>query len=306
VDVILASKADVVTLSEVRNYHGKDLHKRLIRALVKKGRKFFGRNGGGDVGLLSRWPILKTESILDETREDCGSLIAFHLSLSEGVRLVVCSAHLDYRNYAIYLPRGYDGNSFKMIDKDKDGKPDPVTDLAALHEMDRASRRDEALKRFVRYANSKEIRRLPIILAGDFNEASHLDWTRETAEHFSHNGVVIRWKNSLMLHRAGMKDAWREIYPNPLTHPGATWPSEAWKKGSTSWASKVDERDRIDFVYYRAKGWKVRKAWLVGSSRYWVLGERKAPKTQDAFMLKDIPWPSDHKGLLVEFLSDSF
>lgn len=39
--------------------------------------------------------------------------------------------------------------------------------------------------------------------------------------------------------------------PNPATHIGATWPSEAFGRKSTSWATKVDERDRIDFVYYK-------------------------------------------------------
>ena len=301
VSAILASKADLVALSEVRNYHGKDLHKRLIRALGAKGATYFGRYGGGDVGFLSRWPILKTESIVDGTKEDRGSLIAFHLRLPAGKKLLVCSAHLDYRNYAIYLPRGYDGNSFKMIDKNGDGKPDPVTDPKALDQMDRASKRDEALKRFVQFAQTKKHRSLPLLLLGDFNECSHLDWTAATAHLYSHNGVVIPWKNSLMLKKAGMRDAWRELYPNPVTHPGATWPSEAWKKGCTSWAPKVDERDRIDFVYYRAKGWKPLRAWIVGSKRYWVYGKLQSPKTKDPFILQDLPWPSDHKGLLVEF-----
>ena len=301
VSAILASRADLVALSEVRNYHGRDLHQRLVRALAAKGATYFGRYGGGDVGLLSRWPILKTESIVDGTKEDRGSLIAFHLRLPSGKKLVVCSAHLDYRNYAIYLPRGYDGNSFKMIDTNGDGQPDPVTDLHVLHQMDRASKRDEALKRFVQFAQTKAMRSLPLLLLGDFNECSHLDWTAATAQLYSHNGVVIPWKNSLMLKKAGMRDAWRELYPNPVTHPGATWPSEAWKKGCTSWAPKVDERDRIDFVYYRAKGWKPLRAWIVGSKRYWVYGKLQSPKTQDPFLLQDLPWPSDHKGILVEF-----
>ena len=77
--------------------------------------------------------IVKTEVVADSTKLDRGSVIAFHLRSEEGREAVVCSAHLDYRNYAVYLPRGYDGNSFKMIDDDGDGEPDPVTDAKAIH-----------------------------------------------------------------------------------------------------------------------------------------------------------------------------
>ena len=49
-----------------------------------------------------------------------------------------------------------------------------------------------------------------------------------------------------------MKDAYREVYPDPATHPAVTWPvhnKDARKE--TQWAAEADERDRIDFVYYR-------------------------------------------------------
>ena len=238
VDVILASQADVVAMSEVRNYKQSDLHDRLVAALAKKGEVFHGRFGGGDVGLISRWPIVKTDIVADSTSLDRGSIIAFYLRHPTGRELVVCSAHLDYRNYAVYLPRGYDGNSFKVIDANGDQEPDPVTDLDTIHAMDKASSRD----------------------------------------------------------------GWRELYPNPVTHPGATWPSPAWQRDSTSWAAMVDERDRIDFIYHNARGLQAQRAWIVGSPHYYVKNELRAPKTEDAFALAEIAWPSDHKGLLVDFL----
>lgn len=301
VDVVIASKADVVALSEVRNYKGADLHDRLLAALAAKGATFYGKFGGGDVGLLSRWPIVKTEVVADSTKLDRGSIIAFHLRSKDGREAVVCSAHLDYRNYAIYLPRGYDGNSFKMIDADGDGEPDPVTDPKKLHAMDLASARDEALKAFLAYVKEQELTKRTVILAGDFNEGSHLDWTEATRDLFSHNGVAIAWQNSKMLHKAGFRDSWRELFPDPVTHPGATWPAPAWKRESTSWAPKVDERDRIDFIYHNGQGVKPSRAWIVGSPQYYVYNELAAPKTQDSFALSKLPWPSDHKGVLVDF-----
>lgn len=304
VDVIFASNADVIVLSEVRNYNDKDLHGRLIAALAEKGATYQGRFAGGDVGLLTRWQIEKAEAAADDTATDRGSVMAYHLLGLEGLKLVVCPAHLDYRNYAVYLPRGYDGNSFKMIDKDEDGEPDPVTKESALHRMDKASARDEAHEAFLGYIKKQKLTRTPVLYVGDFNECSHLDWTRATKDLYSHNGVVIEWKHSKMLYQAGFRDAWRELYPDPVTHPGATWPSEAFGRGSTSWAPKVDERDRIDFIYHNGRNIRATAAWIVGSNKYYVYNELAAAKTDDPFALTDLPWPSDHKGVMVDFVFD--
>ncbi len=301
VNVILASKADIITLSEVRNLGGKDFHHRLIKALEKKGEIFYGKKTGSDVGLLSRWPIQKTELVTDKTKGLRGSIMAFYLKLPNEKRLVVCSAHLDYTHYAIYLPRGYDGNTFKIIDENNDGIPDPITDKRRIHQLDQDSHRDECIKSFILFAKKMKKKKTPIILAGDFNECSHLDWTKKTSQLFSHNGVVIQWKNSLRLKATGFVDSWRQLFPNPATHPGATWPSEAWKKGSTSWAPKVDERDRIDFIYYRGPHLKAKNGWIVGSAKYWVFNKLTRPKSDCPFVLEEIPWPSDHKGYMVDF-----
>ena len=298
VDVIAASDADVIALSEVRNYDGKDLHGRLKQALFAKGKPYAGFYVGGDVGLLSRWPIVRAESVFDDPSKARGSLMAYWLKSPAGQEVLVAPLHLDYKNYAIYGPRGYDGNQFEIIDPDGDGVPNPITDLDALHAMDAASGRDEILKAFVAYADRYPT--APTILAGDFNECSHLDWVEATKDLYSHNGVVIEWKNSVMLHAAGFEDAWRVVFPDPVTHPGATWPSEAFGKGSTSWTPKVDERDRIDLIYSRG-GPTAQRAWIVGSPRYYVYNQLRQPECACPFTLTDLPWPSDHKALMVDF-----
>jgi len=302
VDVIIASDADIIALSEVRNYKEQDLHDRLRAALLDKGHEYYGHFVGGDVGLLSRWPITHAAPAADDTASDRGSVMAYHLKAPNGKTVVVCPAHLDYRNYAVYLPRGYDGNSFKMIDENEDGEPDPVTDKKKLQRMDEASARDEAHEAFLAYVKKQKLSKTPVLLVGDFNECSHLDWTKATRDLYSHNGVVMEWQNSKRLYKAKFADAWRELYPDPVTHPGATWPSEAFGRGSTSWAPKVDERDRIDFVYHNGRNIRPVDAWVVGSRNYYVYGELAAPTTQDPFALTGMPWPSDHKALMVDFV----
>ena len=299
VDAIIQSKADVIALSEVRNYHSKDLHKRLIAALAKKGHTFYGKYAGGDAGLISRFPIKEARAIADFTKHDSGCVIAYTLELPNQFEVIVCSAHLDYKNFAIYLPRGYDPNTFKMIDANGDGKPDPVTDLSRLHKVDQASKRDEAIAAFIEF--TKKHSNTPTILAGDFNECSHLDWTEQTKNLYCHNGIVIEWKNSVALTQAGFTDSFREVYPNPLTHWGATWPSDASGKQSTSWAPKADERDRIDFIYYNKKQLQASHAFIAGSKNYYVFNRLSTTADQTPFLLTDIPWPSDHKGLIVDF-----
>jgi len=299
IDAIIASKADVITLSEVRNYHGKDLHQRIVAALAKKGLTFYGKFAGGDAGLISRYPIKEAHAIADFTKRDQGCVIAYTLELPNKQEIIVCSAHLDYKNFAIYLPRGYNANTFKIIDKNGDGKPDPVTDIAQLHKTDLASKRDEAIAAFIKF--SKKHSNTPIILAGDFNECSHLDWTEKTKNLYSHHGVVIEWKNSLALTQAGLTDSFREIYPNPLTHWGATWPSDASGKQSTSWAPKADERDRIDFIYYNKNRLQATAAYIAGSKNYFVYNKRITTADQTPFLLTNTPWPSDHKGLIIDF-----
>lgn len=100
-------------------------------------------------------------------------------------------------------------------------------------------------------------------LGGDFNEPSHQDWTEETKDLYDHHGFVIPWTVPVLLDEAGLKDAYREFYPDVLNYPGFTYPSDnpAKPADKITWAPKADERDRIDYIwYYPEKGLKVKDA----------------------------------------------
>lgn len=61
--------------------------------------------------------------------------------------------------------------------------------------MNRASTRDEAVAAFLEEV-SREQADL-ILLAGDFNEPSHLDWTDVTCGMWDHNGCIVPWDCSV-------------------------------------------------------------------------------------------------------------
>ena len=83
-----------------------------------------------------------------------------------------------------------------------------------------------------------------IILVGDFNEPSHLDWNIEAANQGLNFGYEINWPISSNLESIGMIDSYRQEHPNPITNPGFTW---------TPFQSENEVHDRIDFVYYSGR-----------------------------------------------------
>lgn len=86
----------------------------------------------------------------------------------------------------------------------------------------------------------------PIIMLGDFNCGSHLDWIEETKN--IHYNYVVEWPVSLEMEKAGFNDSFRELNTNPLLSQGLTWTPRA----ATS-SVKYGVCDRIDYIYYKGK-----------------------------------------------------
>lgn len=86
---------------------------------------------------------------------------------------------------------------------------------------------------------------LPIIMVGDFNIGSHLDWIPATSA--IHYGLAVAWPESKAMQDAGFTDSYRKLHINPLLDPGFTWTPRA---ATTSTLYGV--RDRIDFIYYKS------------------------------------------------------
>jgi endonuclease/exonuclease/phosphatase family metal-dependent hydrolase len=301
---ILESRADVVAFSEVRNYRGEDWHGKILAALKRQAPEisFHGQYVGGDVGLVSRLPITSTALVFDETKRDCGSVMAYRLTRPDERQVTVCTAHLDYKYYALNLIRGYHGGDpdWKVIDVNRDGVPDRETMAEAVLAYNRRSVRGKAIEAFLAFAKAERRAGREVILAGDFNEGSDLDWTEKAKNLPSHYGAVIPWDNSRALAGAGFRDGWRAVCPDEVAQPGFTWPATAFEKPSTSWTPLSDERDRLDFIY-ASGGLRATAAWIVGPRTCFVGSEKVADAGGDPYLCSELPWPSDHKAVMIEF-----
>ena len=295
IDEIIRTKADLVALSEVRNYNNTSLDKRMVDALAERGLTFYS-NPSEDTGLLSRYPILSQEALFP-LKNDQGSITKAIIDV-EGIEIAFYSAHLDYRNCSLYLPRGYDGSTWKKL-------PKPVTDTAVIIADNLASMRDEAIDAFISDALSEVANGREVILGGDFNEPSHLDWIEANKNCYDRHGVVMNWRNTRELSNAGFKDAYREMFPNPLTHPGFTFPADnpLVKIDKLAWSPEADDRDRIDLIfYYPNKKLKLIDAKITGPKGS-VVRNQRVPETSDDPI--DEPtgiWPTDHKAVLATFI----
>lgn len=292
IDVILQSEADIVMLCEINNYDNVVFSTKLVAELKKTGVAYNSFNSGKSPIILSKFPILSTPEI------NSSSLTKCIVSINDETRMAVYAAHLDYTHYACYLPRGYDGITWKKL-------PEPVLDVNKILEQNIASQRDEAINLFVEDASQEAKKGNLVFLAGDFNEPSHLDWTNATKDMYDHNGTVVPWHNSVTLQEQGYLDAYRVKYPDPVTHPGFTW--EAYNKdveiSEMIWTPEADDRDRIDFIYYRNDDrLMLDDVFIVGPPETIVKGQVvNDDASKDKFLEPKDKWPSDHKGVLGTF-----
>ena len=119
----------------------------------------------------------------------------------------------------------------------------------------------------------------PVILTGDFNTPSHLDWTGAAV---AARGLpfAVDWPATKLLAGAGFTDAWRAAHPDPVAAPGLTWtPGRPWPL-----VPEGETQDRIDHV--QIANATVADAMLVGEPGNPDVGIAVAP------------WPSDHRAVL--------
>lgn len=259
---------------------------------------YFQHKITGDNAIISAYPIGEATSLPYMTKA---------VVTVGSVEIAAYAAHLQYQWYATYLPRAYGPGAPSGEFSEYGWNKIPsgaVTDAAAVDRVNVASGRPKVIEQFI--ADAKKERRLgrAVIMGGDFNEPSTLDWTRRTARLFDHNGVVLRWGSTQALKEAGFVDAYRHQHPNPVSHPGFTWPASNPNAAVSvlTWAPEADERDRIDYVFHHPDArLKLTDALVVGPRETIVRNQRVVESGKDQFLLADAPWPTDHKGVLASY-----
>ncbi|WP_029906739.1 endonuclease/exonuclease/phosphatase family protein [Prevotella sp. 10(H)] len=293
VSIIQQTDPDVVLLSESGGSN-KNFIPQLLDTLKSLNKTYYGQTTNYSAGFISKYKIDSQQECCHTQRN--GPIIKSYITVA-GNTLAVYSAHLDYMHYECYMPRGYSGETWKKLDA-------PVLDADSVLRANRKSQRDEAITLFVEEAKAEIAKGNLILIGGDFNEPSHMDWQADTKDLRDHNGMVINWDCSVMLTDMGMKDSYRELYPDAVKYPGFTFPSanSSVDVKKLAWAPEADERDRIDFVYYYPNPlWTLTSASIVGPEETIVEGKVKEKDSEDSFIIPNGIWPTDHKANLVTF-----
>lgn len=295
VDTIAAVRPDVATLSE----SSPEWVAQLRSDLARHGLTYYDNQTPDDNAVISRHPIVEHASYPSWSKAviDLG-----------GIELAAYSGHLEYRYYVNYLPRGYGGGVPEPLETSEYGWDEiptgPITDVALITRLNRASGRTAVSRTVIEDALQETERGRLAVLAGDFNEASHLDWGRRTRHLFDHHGTVVKWSTTTAFEQAGFTDSYRERHPDPVLTPGFTWPSDnpGAEVDQLTWAPKADERDRIDYIFYRQdRRLRLQDSVIVGPSRTIVRSKRRRERSLDPFWEPTWTWPTDHKAVLSTF-----
>ncbi len=291
---IIQSEADLVALSEVRNYNNTRFCDRIVESLKDSGYTFYS-DYSNDSGLLSRFPIKEYNTIYPLIN-DQGSAYRALIDM-DGQEIALYTCHLDYRHCTYYDIYGYSGTTWKKLDE-------PLLDVEAILADNIVSKRDDAMKAIIEAAELDKAAGRLIFIGGDYNEPSHLDWIEETKDMYSHQGLVIPWTVTTMLDEAGYIDSYRRIYPNPATHPGFTFPSANPHVSIKRllWAAESDERERVDYIHYAPnKQLELKDVVIWGPNESIKEGKVVTEETEDIFKIGKGVWPTDHKAVLATF-----
>lgn len=265
IDVIKAVNADVICLLEVRaesvpctSICPPSGASRAPEIAHELGYFLHEQKGRNDLlwanAILSKYPILHN------TTNDIGVVLDVF-----GKHVALFSIHLTDFPYQPY----------QLLDIPCDGAPSLQFASEAIAAADAA--RGPGMDLLSREIHSIENDVSTVIVAGDFNEPSHLDWT-DRAVVIGRHPLAVEFPTSMILEKHGFIDSYRSIYPDEIAKPGFTWTPKTMDD------DKHDHHDRIDYIF-------VRNATVTSAS---IIGEN--PSVADIVITT--PWPSDHRAIM--------
>jgi endonuclease/exonuclease/phosphatase family metal-dependent hydrolase len=123
----------------------------------------------------------------------------------------------------------------------------------------------------------------PVFLTGDFNSSSHLDAAVRDRKRPEDANPLDR-AVTRALADAGLRDSFREAYPDSVRHPGFTWTPGA----PHPLLDQDRSRSRIDYVFTGGRSSTIESK---------IVGELDGPETD----IEVFPWPSDHRAVVSTF-----
>ncbi|GAA2787854.1 hypothetical protein GCM10019017_36540 [Streptomyces showdoensis] len=264
---VRASGADVVGLQET----GGTATRELAEALG-----WHHHEAGENLGILSRHPVVARLGDPD---------VGFYGAA--GVRILVdgehevdvWTAHLHHTPYGPY-EAVFDGLPAERLIAHEDVRLEQMRDtLRRIAEGAGQDTGQDPGQDSGRDTGGAAGRARPVVLVGDFNAASHLDWPE------------VAWPVTKAAEEAGFRDSYREARPDPVRDPGHTWsPVHPVHPEEGGHAGRPEPQDRIDYVLHNARGLRVL------ASRTLVTGT-PAPWPDVAANA----WPSDHAAVVTAF-----
>lgn len=263
---LLNRDVDVVGMQETSSTSAKELAEAL-------GWDYY--QAGADMGVISRYPITK-RGPLPSVSGLAGAYVRISIDDRTAKELVLWTAHLGYTPYGPY-DACFSPRSTQQLLRREESSGRTAQVQAIVKAMD---------------ADLKAAGTHPVLLTGDFNAPSHLDYTVAAAStHCGHSGIP--WPTSVVPAQAGLKDSYRVANPDPVASPGNTW-SPVFKTftggyGYDSHKGEPEPQDRIDFVHYAGN-------LAVAGSQAVVAG---TPKPAPDYAANE--WTSDHAAVLTTF-----
>jgi endonuclease/exonuclease/phosphatase family metal-dependent hydrolase len=137
---------------------------------------------------------------------------------------------------------------------------------------------------------------VPLLVGGDWNSPSHLDWTKDTARVYKHRRA-LSLPVSTAMHEAGFMDTFRMVHPNPVQHPGITW-SPMFRGAGPGEPGNPQSFTRIDRLYLKNPAddpgrWKLRPVTGHVLPLDWE---------DDSGPVKERTFPSDHGALVIDLM----
>ena len=159
---IAALNSNVVILSETG-----DEMTNTLRAAMSVQYDTWSSVNDADNGILSRFPIIESSK---------GNSYVKAVIDTGYSKVAVYSAHLDWHNYAPYLPRGYGGGALSGVTSEYGWNKiptGPITDTKIIGAVNRNSDRYSEMNAIINDAKTESQKGREIIIGGDFNASPY-------------------------------------------------------------------------------------------------------------------------------------